>query len=134
MWCFVEYCWYFFPFSFDHCIVCPSSIYGLWLALWYLHTFVLSNDDKTQYSNLVNGYRSSQSPSYSPMHWFLMKEKFEDTKEVISIKSFKCGNLKFISSHVFNLIFSGGIDSLLRRIFVIFLNLQLRNQIVCYVY
>jgi hypothetical protein len=47
-----------------------------------------------------------------------MKEKFEDTKGVISIKSFKCGNLKFISSHVFNLIFRGGIDSLLRRIFV----------------
>ena len=25
-------------FSFDHCIVCPSSIYGFWLLLWYLHT------------------------------------------------------------------------------------------------
>jgi hypothetical protein len=43
------------------------------------------------------------------------QEKFEDTKGVISIKSFKCGNLKFISSHVFNLIFSGGIDSLLPK-------------------
>ena len=25
-----------FPFSFCHCIVCPSSIYGFWLPLWYL--------------------------------------------------------------------------------------------------
>ena len=24
------------PFSFCHCIVCPSSIYGFWLPLWYL--------------------------------------------------------------------------------------------------
>ena len=24
------------PFSFGHCIVCPSSIYGFWLPIWYL--------------------------------------------------------------------------------------------------
>ena len=24
------------PFSFCHCIVCPSSIYGFWFPLWYL--------------------------------------------------------------------------------------------------
>jgi hypothetical protein len=24
--------------SFGHCIVCPSSIYGFWLSLWYLLT------------------------------------------------------------------------------------------------
>jgi hypothetical protein len=28
--------------SFDHCVVCPSSIYGLWLPLWYLLAIVLS--------------------------------------------------------------------------------------------
>ena len=28
--------------SFDHCVVCPSSIYGFWLPLWYLLTIVLS--------------------------------------------------------------------------------------------
>ena len=26
------------PFSFCHCIVCPSSIDGLWSHLWYLQT------------------------------------------------------------------------------------------------
>jgi hypothetical protein len=29
------------PFSFDHCVVCPSLIYRLWLPLWYLLTIVL---------------------------------------------------------------------------------------------
>jgi hypothetical protein len=33
--CFVDRCLFFCPFSFDHCIVCPS-IYGFWLPLWYL--------------------------------------------------------------------------------------------------
>ena len=27
-------------FSFGHCIVCPSTIYGFWLPLWYLQTFL----------------------------------------------------------------------------------------------
>jgi hypothetical protein len=29
-------------FSFGHCIVFPSSIYGFWLPLWYLQTFPIS--------------------------------------------------------------------------------------------
>ena len=28
--------------SFDHCIVCPTSIYAFWLPLWYLLTIVSS--------------------------------------------------------------------------------------------
>jgi hypothetical protein len=28
--------------SIDHCVACPSSIYGFWLPLWYLLTIVLS--------------------------------------------------------------------------------------------
>ena len=28
--------------SFDHCVVCPSSIYRFWLPLWYLLVIVLS--------------------------------------------------------------------------------------------
>ena len=34
--CFVDRCFSFCTFSFDHCVVCSSSIYGLWLHLWYL--------------------------------------------------------------------------------------------------
>ena len=33
---FVDRCLSFCPFSFGHCVVCPSSIYGFWLPLWYL--------------------------------------------------------------------------------------------------
>jgi hypothetical protein len=25
--------------AFDHCIICPSLIYGFWLPLWYLQAF-----------------------------------------------------------------------------------------------
>ena len=27
---------FFWPFSFGRCVVCPSSIYGFWLSIWYL--------------------------------------------------------------------------------------------------
>jgi hypothetical protein len=31
-------CYYFYPLSFGHCVVCPFSIDGFRLPLWYLHT------------------------------------------------------------------------------------------------
>ena len=40
--CFVDRCFSFCPFSFDHCVVCSSSIYGFWLPLWYLQTLLPS--------------------------------------------------------------------------------------------
>jgi hypothetical protein len=39
--CFVNRCLSFCPFSFGHCIVCPSSIYRFWLPLWYLQTLLI---------------------------------------------------------------------------------------------
>jgi hypothetical protein len=39
--CFVDFCLSFCIFSFGHCVVCPSSIYGFWLPLWYLQTLIL---------------------------------------------------------------------------------------------
>ena len=33
--CFVVRCLSFCPFSFGHCVVCLSSIYGFWLSVWY---------------------------------------------------------------------------------------------------
>ena len=48
---FCQYCWNvdvlvdrclsFYPFSFGHCFVRSSSIYGFWLPLWYLQTPVI---------------------------------------------------------------------------------------------
>jgi hypothetical protein len=40
--CFVDRCLSFCTFSFSHCVVCSSSIYGLWLPLWYLQTLLKS--------------------------------------------------------------------------------------------
>jgi hypothetical protein len=34
--CFVDHCLLFCFFSFCHCLVCPSSIYGFWLPLWWI--------------------------------------------------------------------------------------------------
>jgi len=45
--CFVDRCLSFCTFSFDHCVVCPSSIYGVWLPLWYLQTLLVSDGFKT---------------------------------------------------------------------------------------
>ena len=36
--CFVDRCLSFCPFSFGHCVVCSSSLYGFRLPLWYLQT------------------------------------------------------------------------------------------------
>ena len=38
--CFVDRCLSFSPFSFSHCVFCPS-ISGFWLPLWYLQTLLL---------------------------------------------------------------------------------------------
>jgi hypothetical protein len=38
--CFVDRCLSFCTFSFDHCVVCSSSINGFWLLLWYLQTLL----------------------------------------------------------------------------------------------
>ena len=38
--CFIERCLFFCPFSFGHCFVSPSSIYGFWLPLWYFQTIL----------------------------------------------------------------------------------------------
>jgi hypothetical protein len=38
---FVDLCLSFCTFSFGHCVVCSSSIYGFWLPLWYLQTLLI---------------------------------------------------------------------------------------------
>jgi hypothetical protein len=39
--CFVDRCLSCCTFSFSHCVVCSSSIYGFWLPLWYLQTLLI---------------------------------------------------------------------------------------------
>ena len=39
--CFVYRCLFFCPFSFGHCVVYSSMIYGFWLPLWYLQALLI---------------------------------------------------------------------------------------------
>jgi len=39
--CSVDCCLSFCPFSFGHCVVCPSSSYGFWLSLLYHQTLLI---------------------------------------------------------------------------------------------
>jgi len=43
--CFVDRCLSFCTFSFDHSVVCSSSIYGFWLPLWYIQTLRIMTRD-----------------------------------------------------------------------------------------
>jgi hypothetical protein len=65
---FVDRCLSFCTFSFGHCVVCSSSIYGFWLPLWYLRTpctYIINNKSNNkkqnknttleQYQNQING-------------------------------------------------------------------------------
>ena len=38
--CFVDHCLSFCNFSFGHCVVCSSAIYGFRLPLWYFQTLL----------------------------------------------------------------------------------------------
>jgi len=38
---FVDRCFSFCPCSFDYCVVCPASIYKLWLPFWYLQACLM---------------------------------------------------------------------------------------------
>ena len=51
--CFVDRCLSFCTFSFGNCVVFSSSIYGFWLSLWYLQTFLF----KTIFGYLLWHYR-----------------------------------------------------------------------------
>jgi hypothetical protein len=37
------------PFSFGHCIVCPSLKYYFWLPLWCFHSFLSSTTDYNEH-------------------------------------------------------------------------------------
>jgi hypothetical protein len=44
--CFVDRCLSFCTFSFGHCVICSSSIYGFWLPLWYFKTLLTQDEEK----------------------------------------------------------------------------------------
>ena len=48
-------------FSFSHCVLCSSSIYRLWLSLWYLQTFLSLGNMwvLASYSHVENSYNTA---------------------------------------------------------------------------
>jgi hypothetical protein len=56
--CFADRCLSFCAFSFGHCVVCSSSIYGFWLPLWYLQTLLV----------IMAGHEKSMCTCYTDMY------------------------------------------------------------------
>ena len=64
--CFVDRCLHFCTFllaivlsvllTFGHCVVCSSSIYGLWLPLWYLQTLIMEIRHQCHVMTVIAGY------------------------------------------------------------------------------
>jgi hypothetical protein len=63
--CFVDHCLSFCTFSFGHCVVCSSSIYGFWLLLWYLKNLLI----KILPESSLKFSCYSIFLSYSMWHW-----------------------------------------------------------------
>ena len=54
--CFLDRCLSFCAFSFDHCVVCSSSIYGFWLTLWYLQSLLLEPWKSLLFTNQLSNW------------------------------------------------------------------------------
>ena len=80
--CLVDICLSFCPFSFGHCVVGPSSIYGFWLhcfSVWLCAYWVKVIQDKVSYalrqiSTLVSDsntpyFNQNFTHSFKSQHW-----------------------------------------------------------------
>jgi hypothetical protein len=60
-------------FSFGHCGVCPSSIYGFWLPLWYLQTLLTNREILYQTTNwyacLSSLHKNGNCINISDINW-----------------------------------------------------------------
>ena len=79
--CFVDRCLSFCPFSFGHCVVCFSSIYGFWLPLWYLQALLVIIQCRI---HELTWYIIIEKDRYNWKNKF--EEKFKDTKRVFRIR------------------------------------------------
>ena len=70
--CFLSFC----TFSFSHCVVCCSSIYGFWLPLWYLQT-------------LLNLSKSLSLRYFSSLLYFLSTYIWHDFKYDLIVECLK---------------------------------------------
>jgi hypothetical protein len=64
--CLVDRCLSFCLFSFDHFVVCSSSIYGFWLSLWYLQSLLIKS---VNILSFFNGYVQPLTQSSTCWMW-----------------------------------------------------------------
>ena len=96
---FVDRCLSLCPFSFGHCVVCSSSIYGLWLPLWCLQTLLMHKKIWMQWIILfgagINGTknyiynRMRQRPDECFNNWYTLiiaDEKASQLKPMCGIR------------------------------------------------
>ena len=87
--CFVDCCLSICTFfSFGHCVVCSSSIYGFWLPLWYLQTLLKDNGKFAHFlfrTYTVNLY--SLNTSFRCFHWYLQTTKVSAPRKTKDITS-----------------------------------------------
>jgi hypothetical protein len=78
----------FWPFSFDHWVVCPSPIYGFWLSLWYHETFLKYN------GSFLQLLKKWQSDCLTLPRWQI----FEHTMYVIFVytANTSCWKIKYV--------------------------------------
>ena len=62
--CFVDRFLSFCTFSFDHCVVCSSSIYRFWLPLWYLQTLLVNFSQVYHRISCFRKFGRNGIPSY----------------------------------------------------------------------
>jgi uncharacterized membrane protein len=70
------------PFTFCHCIVCPSSIYGFWLPLWYLQDSLCKRSLKVRKRSLEAVNRKRTDNTITKEKGQKDKEKLEGTKRL----------------------------------------------------
>ena len=90
--CFVNRCLSFWTFSFGHCVVGSSSIYGFWLPLWYpqallrpitLYSSIISRKIKKNRQHNWDNENEQNDTKISMKHY---TESFDDLKRLNKTK------------------------------------------------
>jgi hypothetical protein len=71
-------CLCFCPFSFGHCVVCSSSIYGFWLLLWYFQALL---------TEIMSSQNLSLDLWHSVSNFWLQKKKYKPKKWILILTS-----------------------------------------------
>jgi hypothetical protein len=75
---------FFCTFSFGHCVVCSSSIYGFWLPFWYLQTLLVPNVSSILVFSIIDYTRTTPTPGGEPMCSIMVSSSclLSDTRHV----------------------------------------------------